>query len=565
MKPITRRGLHVFLVVVCAGMRLAAANTATIHGMVTDNTGKPIRGAMITASKGDELVARFSRADGRYEITLPSGTYNLNVKAYGFDPKSLMQDAAHTGETNFSLTPRFNLSQLTSAEVEQLLPDNREIRLIASECIRCHALTYPARRAGMSASDWAYFLPRMTDSRHWDNPYSGGEFKGSGSDVTDYKGRLSALSNALEKYFGPSSTTFGPAAAPLTIDKVHHLSVSDDVLNATIHEYNIPTRDVGAHSIMTDDAGNAWFSEIQERGNKIGKFDWQTKKFTEYQLPIPSSRPHTGVIDKDGIVWMPLTARNIPARLVSLDPKTGTITPYAFPGNPTRPHTTALDQDGNVWMSGTGLVEFDVKTKKFKEYKLPIPTGTEYSDNTWQGWHNLPAKPPLPIDQTIYDVKADSKGMIWCSIESVGLLIRLNPKTGEAKRFDPPATVSIKGIDVDKDDNVWFAVFWGSAIGKFDQKTEKFSIYKPPTPYAMPYGISVDQKTGMVWYADVNGNFISRFNPKTEKFDEFPIPSAQASARFPGADSDSGRVWFTEAMTDKIGYIEIGQKSGGGR
>lgn len=558
MQSITQRALSVFLSFVCAAMRLAASNTATIHGIVTDTAGKPIRGAMITASKGDELVARFSQADGRYEITLLTGTYDLNVKAYGYASKNQTQDATQGGETNFSLTPRFNLTQLTSAEVEQLLPDNQETRLLASECIRCHGLTYPARRAGMSTSEWAGFLPMMTESRHWDNPYSGGEFKGTGSDVTDYRDRLSALSKALGTYFGPGSPFFGPDSERPTIDQIKHLRLSDDVLGATIHEYKIPTRDVGAHSIMTDDSGNAWFSEIQERGNKIGKFDWQTKDFTEYPLPIPESRPHTGVIGKDGTIWMPLTARKIHATLASLDPRTGNITTYDFPGNNTRPHTTAIDPDGNIWMSGTGLLKFDVKTHQFKQYKLPIPTGTEYPENTWQGWHNLPGKPHLPIDQTVYDVKSDSKGMIWCSIESIGLLIRLDPKTGETKTFAPPDTPSIKGIDVDRDDNVWFAVFWGSAIGKFDQQTSKFSIYKPPTPFAMPYGLAADKKTGRIWFTDVNGNFISRFDPRTQQFSEFPIPTAQASARFPGIDSKSGRVWFTEALPDKIGYIEIG-------
>jgi virginiamycin B lyase len=147
--------------------------------------------------------------------------------------------------------------------------------------------------------------------------------------------------------------------------------------------------------------------------------------------------------------------------------------------------------------------------------------------------------------------------MIWCSIQSVGLLIRFDPKTEQSKVFTPPGTVSIKGVQVDKDDNIWFAEFWGSMIGKLDQKTEKFSIYKPPTPFAMPYGITVDWRTGNIWYADVNGNFITRFDPKTEKFDEIPIPSLQASARFPGFDNKSGRIWFTEALNDKIGYIEL--------
>jgi hypothetical protein len=46
---------------------------------MTDETGKPIRGAMIAASRGDELVARFSEDDGKYDITLEDGTYDLTV------------------------------------------------------------------------------------------------------------------------------------------------------------------------------------------------------------------------------------------------------------------------------------------------------------------------------------------------------------------------------------------------------------------------------------------------------------------------------------------------------
>jgi virginiamycin B lyase len=455
------------------------------------------------------------------------------------------------------LTPNFRIDQLSGAEVEQLLPDNKQTRLIESECIRCHALTNPAKSAGMTASAWQLFLPRMTLKRHWDNPYSGGKFMGSGTPPTDYDDRLSDLSEGLEKYFGPNSLYFSPNSEPPKLDQIKHPPLTEAALKATVHEFDIPTRDVGAHSIMTDSEGNAWFSEIQESGNKIGEFIWRTQTFKEYPLPLPDLRPHTGVIGKDGLVWYPLTAHGIHEKLISLDPRTGKMVMYDFPGNPTIPHTTTLDHDGNIWMSGTGLLKFDVKTHKFAQYQLPIPTGTDYSENVWQSWHNLPGKPALPIDPTIYDVKVDSKGMVWCSIESVGILIRLDPKTGHTKTFVPPDTTSIKGIAIDGDDNIWFAEFWGSYLGKYDQKADKFTIYRPPTPFAMPYGITIDTKNGYVWIADLNGNHMSRLDPKTGNFDEIPFPTAQASARFPGWDPTSGRVWFTEALADKIGYVEL--------
>jgi DNA-binding beta-propeller fold protein YncE len=408
MQPIIRRATPAFLALVFVVVRLGAAPTATVQGIITDKSGKPIRAAMITASKGDERVTRFSQADGKYEIKVQPGTYDLESRAYGYSVKRLTKDVSQPDGTSFSLNRSFTITQLTSAEVEQLLPDNQDTRLIASECLRCHGFTYPARGGGMSASTWEKFLSRMTDARHWDNPYSGEEFEGYGFDLTDYKDRLSALSKALEKYFGPASPFFGSDADLPTMEQIKLLPPSNDVLRTTFHEFDLPNRDVGVHGIAIDDSGNAWFSEIQQNGNKIGKSDWQTKKYTEYPLPIPHSRPHSGVIGKDGLVWVPLTASKI-----------------------------------------------------------------------------------------------------------------------------------------------------NSAIRKFDQRGETFSIYKPPTPFAMPYGLTADNRTGSIWYTDPNGNFISRFDPKTGKFDEFPIPSVQPSSRFPGIDNRSGRVWFTEALPDKIGYIEL--------
>src|SRR5262249_38745406 len=158
--------------------------------------------------------------------------------------------------------------------------------------------------------------------------------------------------------------------------------------------------------------------------------------------------------------------------------------------------------DGNIWITGSTLLKFDTKAQKFKEYPLPIPSGTEYNRDTQQGWHNLPGKPPQSVKRYTYDVRSDSKGMIWISNEALGLLFKLNPKNGEAKQLTPPGTVSIKGLEVDGQDNIWFAEFWGSKVGRYDQKAEKFTMYSPPTRFAMPYGLSADKRTGAIWYAD---------------------------------------------------------------
>jgi protocatechuate 3,4-dioxygenase beta subunit len=63
------------------------AADVTIHGVVTDNGGKPIRGAIVKATLGSNSVARFTDADGRYQISeLQNGSYDVSATAWGFGP-----------------------------------------------------------------------------------------------------------------------------------------------------------------------------------------------------------------------------------------------------------------------------------------------------------------------------------------------------------------------------------------------------------------------------------------------------------------------------------------------
>jgi virginiamycin B lyase len=304
------------------------------------------------------------------------------------------------------------------------------------------------------------------------------------------------------------------------------------------------------HSILIDRHGDAWFSERGLRANKIARFEVGPEKFDEY----PAPHPHTGVVGKDGLVWMTLT--NGPD-LASVDPETGKITTYNIPDRKLGTHTAALDAEGNIWCSGNSVWKFDVKRKQFKEYRVPLPA--TYPENSVETWDHVPGQPPAPLDGNaeFYDVKVDSKGKVWASVFALGELVRIDPGTGQTKEYHAPDSPSIRGIDVDAQDNVWFADYNGNSLGKLDPRTETFSLYHPPTRYAMPYGITADKKTGNIWFADLNGNHITRFNPTKSEFAEFPVPSNNAAPRFIGLDG-KGRVWFTEWMNGKIGVVDPG-------
>ena len=180
---------------------VASAADAVIHGVVTDSAGKPVRGAIVKATAGGVSISRYSQNDGRYEIAVPAGSYDISVEAYGFGPKRQTTEAAQAADLNFSLSPRLDVTRLSSADLDALLPDNAQTRLIRSSCISCHNFDTIIRRRGNTSAEWQGFLPTMTGDRKMSQPSYTPE-------------QLAALGAALEKYFGPDAPYIGPDSEP---------------------------------------------------------------------------------------------------------------------------------------------------------------------------------------------------------------------------------------------------------------------------------------------------------------------------------------------------------------
>ena len=139
-----------------------AAPDAVVRGKVTDSSGRPILGAFVKATAGTRSIGGFSQKDGRYEITLPAGSYKLSAEAYGFAVGNQSKDTAQAGDTTFSLSPRMDVTRLNGAELEALLPDNTETRSLRVNCIRCHTFRTILQMRGSTAAQWRAFLPTMT-------------------------------------------------------------------------------------------------------------------------------------------------------------------------------------------------------------------------------------------------------------------------------------------------------------------------------------------------------------------------------------------------------------------
>ena len=338
MRSMTRKatGLGLAIVGVISLSSALYAADAVLRGSVTDHAGQPVRGAIVTATEGIKSVSRYTQNDGRFEITVPAGTYDLSAQAYGFAAsKKQTKDTNQPGDTNLSLSAKLDIDHLSGADLEHLLPDNQQTRMIRSTCGGCHSFDTIIRRRGSTADQWQGFLPTMTAGRMFQPVFS--------------PQQLAALGPALEKYFGPDATFFGPDADAPTPEQVKHTSLSDAALNATVTEYRVPTPGVWVHSVAVDPTRDiAWFSEYDFQSNKVGRFNIDGEKFLEYPVPTPNSTPHTPIVGKDGRLWMTLASAGIDTKLVSVEPDTGRVTEYKWPEKKAGTHTVKVAPDGSL-------------------------------------------------------------------------------------------------------------------------------------------------------------------------------------------------------------------------
>jgi streptogramin lyase len=249
------------------------------------------------------------------------------------------------------------------------------------------------------------------------------------------------------------------------------------------------------------------------------------------------------------------------AKIAVIDPKTDQLSEIKWEAKRPGTHNCQEDRDGNLWFSSLGESDegfyvYNPKANQFRSYKYPLPAS--YPEGSKALRDTAVGDKPPHVRAGLYDAKVDSTGTGWGVAYSMGMIVRLNPKTGEAKEYFPPDTPHIRGVFVDSHDVVWFASFGGHKIGKLDPKTGTIKMYQPPTEKAAPYSFVEDTRRGVLWFGDLNGNNLTKFDPRTEQFVEYPFPSRNVNPRLGMGLDPQGRIWFTEFMNGRIGVLDPG-------
>jgi virginiamycin B lyase len=207
---------------------------------------------------------------------------------------------------------------------------------------------------------------------------------------------------------------------------------------------------------------------------------------------------------------------------------------YDVSGSKGLPWSAAPDKDGNFWMPYYG--------RGNEVARLNPKTGEV-------------KRFPLPFEETagVHSVVPTPDGTVYFTEFALNKLAKLDPNTGKITEFPDPMTMPDRRADkhtvrVDAKGNLWSS---GSPLSKYDQETGK---YKHFMEVPSSYGITFD-KDGNVWFCVLQKDGkIGRIDAKTEKVTQWSPPTQGTPQRL--AIDSNGIVWFGERTGHKIGRFD---------
>lgn len=230
-----------------------------------------------------------------------------------------------------------------------------------------------------------------------------------------------------------------------------------------------------------------------------------------------------------------------------------------------RIHRPMIGPGGNLWGTNSliGMVRVDPRTAQWSHF----PLGYD-NNNPEEDMYGKKQGDPASVWNYIFphDMDIDTDGNVWWAEFQGQHIGRLDPETGEIKRFpmDPEGVVvdergvvgNIRGHTphVDQQGNVWFTAIRGNKIGRWDFKTEDIKLWEIPTPNSFPYGMEIDQD-GQIWFAELYGCAIGNFDPNTESFTEYPAIAKPCSINRLSADK-KGNIWYSVVSSGLLGRLD---------
>ncbi len=480
-----------------------AGDSAPLTGEVRDYHGRPLAGALVTASD-DRLhrnVSIFTDGSGHYAFPdLAPGSWRVGVRILGFERRERRVELAAAGaDVDFQLRLDDEAwKQLPASYFYERVqwPDPVQRENFALACANCHQIGDPLWRKPRTPADWEAIVARM-------------EFRGPPLLKGSRELLIPTLMRAFDQIDGKDFALPPPP--------------SGDAVRAVLREYEVdPEGRNGCHDLELGHDG--WL--YTEDGFALNVRTLERKRF-----PAPPGA-HSIEIAPDGLLWITVTGTDLMTRI---DPRSGEVRSLEHPqigdDKGVYPHTLHFDDAGRIWYTLTvsnHVAVLDPQSEQFRYYDLP--KARPFQDAV-----------PIPIAYGL-DVAPDQT--VWWSQLLSDRIGVVDPETGEVRAWQTPFP-GPRRLKVGGDGAVWVPGYSTGVLGRFDPRTEQWKVYPLPTKPAgseLPYALGVNRASGDVWIAGSNSDTLIRFEPASERFTAYPIATPVDFTREIEFDAQ-GRVW----------------------
>ncbi len=566
-----------------------SAHAATVQVVLPDGT--PVPTAMVTESPAqpeprdtsdggyqahgvpqfvEPEATAFTSADGVARFADRPGALRYRVRKPGYRD-AVTVPTAGTRQVTVRLEPEtdpFALAELKPANIwlgalAFDTPDDK--KHFQMQCGFCHQFGTAFIRRERTPEEWSDVIRRMV--RY-------------GSRLpTDLQKKMPEKLSAEWRRIreAPESLSAAPDYAP-------------QLAGTAITEWPLGDQMSQMHDMLIARNGLVYVADnIQDRLHEI---DPKTNRVTVYRIPHREGDRNGGLIagrlgdfprhdstsnahslaesQHDGHIFITPSAQR---RLVEFDPETKAFTLHEMDAG-FYPHTIRVDSRDRVWFTlalSNQVAMFDRGTGKFTLYDLPARSFKEKVLTAYMhivfrliNW-GIPLPNWLAIDWQStgtplpYGIDIGRDDTVWFSRLHTQEIGRIRPETGEITMIPTPF-VGPRRLRVDAKGNPWITAFAESAIAKYDVDAESFTVYPlPVTPAGSetPYALNVDKRRHIVW---VNGNqsdALYGFDITRETWTAVPLPRRTTFTRDVEVDEDG--TLYTSNSNFPSWHIEDGQ------
>jgi virginiamycin B lyase len=477
---------------------------AALSGNVRSAREGLMEGVVVSAKRDGSTITVSVVSDNKGHFSFPAsrlepGHYALGIRAVGYDldgPAEVTLAAGQESKVALKLKPTQNLAdQLTNAEWLMSMPGTDEQKRFVLQCNDCHTFERIVESTH-NADEFMQVFQRMSGYYPGSTPLHPQRLVGD------------AVRNVGK---GPEAQKIAEWLASINLSRQDTWNwplktlprLTGRSTHVIITEYDLPSKLIEPHDVVLDHEGNVWYSDFGEMF--LGEMDPKTGKVTQYPIPIEKSGYSLGTLDLE------------------------------------------IDSNDNPWiglMYQSAIAKFDRNTKTFKIWSTP----KAWDSDAGQLGHL--AVEGTPADDTV-----------WIKNSAGGHIYRLNLASSNFQDLGSPKDprtgrrIGTYGIYSDAQNNLYLLDFAAGNIVRIDAKTERETVYLTPTPDSHPRRGRVDEK-GRLWFAEYFGNAIGMLDPDSGKIQEWKMPTPWSSP-YDVVYDKNGDAWTGSMNTDRVARLDV--------